>query len=63
MSGRHKFSELEATMTPAARTRVRKIAENLEADVVRKLKRAPEAPANPEPADTPSDTLRKVARV
>jgi hypothetical protein len=62
MSGRHKFSKLDATMTPARRARVGEIAEKLDADVARTLKRPPEAPFDAaEVADTTASARRKAA--
>jgi hypothetical protein len=62
MSGRHKFSELEATMTPAQRARVREIADKLDADVARTLKRRADAPASADAVDAPASASRKAAR-
>lgn len=62
MSGRHKFSELEATMTPARRARVHEIAKKLDADVARATKRLPGKASDPDLADAPANPRRNVAR-
>ena len=62
MSGRQKFSELEATMTPARRARVAEIAEKLDADVSRTLKRPADAPSDTEVAGATASARRKAAR-
>jgi hypothetical protein len=61
MSGRHKFSELEAAMTPARRARVREIAEKLEADVARTVKRPSGKGSDEDAAETVRDGRRKMA--
>jgi hypothetical protein len=41
MSGRHRFSEIEATMAPARRARIREMSEKLDADVAHAPEPAP----------------------
>ena len=61
MSGRHKFSDLEAAMSPERRARIARLADKLRDDMVATApKDLPQAAGSPKPGKTRVSQTRAV---